>query len=114
MSKMMMDKQVVVSVKVKGDPSDNDDEDVPGNYQVEATIFDAPHAPALTLAQAEAVREAALDAFHEKIGIACLDDFTIDVSFSEQFEAAGIDTPEPTAEEVAAVDVQAVFVGRIE
>lgn len=107
------DKRVVVTVTVKGEPSDEDDEGVAGRYEVDVTLFDVDEAPSLSRVQAEGVREAALDAFHEKIGIACLDDFEITVSFRDEVDATAIGGGDPSEEEVAAVDAQAEFVGSL-
>ena len=108
------DKRVMVTIVVKGDPSDRDDEGVAGRYGVEVSLSGVQDAPALSRVEAEALCEAALDAFHEKIGIECLDDFDIGVCFSEKVDELEIGAPEPDADAVASVDVSAVFLGAVE
>lgn len=66
-----------MTIAVTGRPSEADDAEVPGDYLVSVPA-------GLDMAQA---REAALDAFHEKIGIGCLDDFEFFVTPGAEFEA---------------------------
>lgn len=62
-----MKDRIPVYIGVEGTPSEADDEDVPGAYLV-MVDSDLPE---------EDRPSAALDIFHEHIGIECLDDFTI-------------------------------------
>lgn len=84
-------KRVNVSVVVRGEASDQDDEGVAGTYRLEVDVGDAVKGEPLTAAQLEAVHEEALDRFHEKVGIACLDDFEISATCEagEEVEVVG-------------------------
>lgn len=68
-----------VYVQVSGEPSEDDDEDLPGVYAMGVTVVDPSGIDlgCLNKAQEHAIAQAVLDEFHDQQGIECLDDFTI-------------------------------------
>ena len=82
-------------VQVTGFGTDNDDADLPGWYAHEVTL---PHGldPAALPAQVKAeIARVVLDDFHERQGIAVLDDFTIEVFLASGETIQEDDTEEP-------------------
>ncbi|ARJ65981.1 hypothetical protein WV31_10110 [Magnetospirillum sp. ME-1] len=73
-----------VYIIVSGEPSDADDHFVPGFYAVRVD-------PGLDDTQKA---DATLDAFHGKVGIACLDDFTIEVRTADGALLSGAESHE--------------------
>jgi hypothetical protein len=67
---MKLTTEAIYKVGVSGNPSDLEDEDVPGTYLI-ALPLDYPESAVVTTI---------LDTFHGKIGISELDDFTITVT----------------------------------
>ena len=68
-----MSSDVNVFIRVQGTPSDCDDEWVAGTYQVQLQL---PAGTDSAVYRSE-MASAALDCFHEHVGIAVLDDFSI-------------------------------------
>lgn len=66
-------------VSVTGEPSDSEDEDVPGVYEVEVQLPSPLDLAALSPTIDTAIAKAVLDEFHENFGIAYLGDFAIQV-----------------------------------
>ncbi|MCZ8254430.1 MAG: hypothetical protein O9327_01960 [Polaromonas sp.] len=71
--------ELVALVTVKGSPTDDDDADVPGVYALSVHLQRDIDTAKITPQEAGAIAQSVLDKFHEKIGIAELDDFEIEV-----------------------------------
>jgi hypothetical protein len=87
---------IPVYVRVEGTPSHPDDEGVADIYLVEVDASLDPNLRA----------SAALDCFHEHIGIASLDDFSI-----QTFDAEGRELEEPDGQESYELGDRATFHG---
>lgn len=83
--------EIVCTIKVVGNPSDPEDEAIPGEYAVKVSSEKPFVLEALSARQKSAIAEAALDAWHDDHGVECLDDFTIEVFLptGEQIEDDG-------------------------
>jgi len=66
-------------VKVTGTPSDTDDTHVPGEYSFAVRLARPVQLQNLTDKEQWEIARKVLDRFHDRIGIAFLDDFRIDV-----------------------------------
>lgn len=66
-------------VVVTGEPSDADDQNIPGEYDLVVELARPVRLDALSREDQWEIAREVLDCFHEKIGIAFLDDFQIDV-----------------------------------
>lgn len=66
-------------VNVTGTPSDSDDTHIPGEYSFEVRLARPVQLQKLTSEEQWEIARKVLDCFHDRIGIAFLDDFRIDV-----------------------------------
>lgn len=108
-----MDTQASLSliVTVSGTPTDDDDQGVPGSYEVAARLQRPVEPSALSAPEAGALAEAALDAFHERIGIAELDDFSIAVTVKNGPDLIEMESADDHADDLVA---GAEFVGKLD
>ena len=71
---------VSVRVTVTGEPTDSEDDEVPGVYDLLAHLSRPIDIANLKPNEAGAIAQAVLDTFHGNVAIGCLDDFTITVT----------------------------------
>lgn len=76
---LKVDQDFTVKVTVTGDPSCVEDESVPGEYSFQVRLTTKINLMAISVSEASEIAKAVLDCFHEKFGIASLDDFKISV-----------------------------------
>jgi hypothetical protein len=101
-------------VAVSGDPSDPEDDDVPGVYEVEVQLPSPVDLAALTPLIETAIAKAVLDEFHEKFGIAELDDFAIQVLLPNGAPVYEADLGEDLETALSGFPVKAIFQGGVE
>ena len=64
-------------VRVTGNPTDDDDQNIPGQYGIEVSLSRLVRVSSLTQSEKSEIAKSVLDCFHEHQGIEVLDDFEI-------------------------------------
>lgn len=101
-------------VAVTGEPSDAEDDEIPGVYQLEVQLPSPVDLAALTPAIETAIAKAVLDEFHESVGIACLDDFDIQVLLPDGTPISEADLGEDLEAALSGFPVKATHDGSVD